>query len=71
MVSIIQYDLFEKKSEYEYFKDEVQAVVDAAIASSHKVRKGLYAENGALKKKVVDLESRLEIIERNICKGVM
>ncbi len=69
MASIIQYDLFEKKTDYEYFKEEMKTLVEGAIASHHKVRKSLYARDGAQDKRIAELEIRLEIIERHLCKS--
>lgn len=69
MSSVIQYDLFEKKTDYEYFKDEMKLLVEGAIASHNKVRKSLYARDGAQDKRLVELEARLEIIERHLCKS--
>lgn len=45
----------------------LKARIDAVEKSKEKVRKGLYAENAALKKKVSELEERLALLERNIC----
>jgi hypothetical protein len=36
--------------------------------SVHKVRKGLWAENGRLRKECEDLKMRLEILEKGLCK---
>ena len=64
MSAIIQYDLFkEKPTEQELLSAEI----DAVRLSCDKVRKKLFAENGDLKKRMLDLETRLEIIERMIC----
>lgn len=38
--------------------------------SSDKVRKGTYALINELNKECIDLKIRLEIIEKNICKGI-
>ncbi len=64
---IKQYDLFEDvRSEKDMLKEEIQAIKD----SSDKVRKGIFAKHGQLAKMYLDINNRLEIIERNICKGV-
>lgn len=34
-----------------------------------KMRKKLFAENGALKKEIYDMKAKLELLESNICKG--
>lgn len=68
MNAIVQFDLFEPiPDEIELLRLDFKAAIDACINSSHKVRKGIYAENGALKKRVTSLEERLAIIESNIC----
>jgi uncharacterized protein YdcH (DUF465 family) len=67
MSAIIQFDLFkEKPSEIEMLKADIAAVGESAT----KVRKRLFAENNELKKRIHELEMRMEIIERNICKGL-
>lgn len=52
-----------EESEIRSLKEEIKAVK----TSCDKVRKKLFAENGKLVKKTDELESRLSIIERNIC----
>ena len=37
--------------------------------SNEKVRKGLFARHGELAKMYMDIHNRLDILERNICKG--
>ncbi len=60
-----QYDLFEEKpNELDLVKIEIGRIKE----SGDKVRKGTYAEINRLKKMCLELEERLEIIERNICK---
>lgn len=49
----------------------VSAKAEKTHAMSDKVRKKLFAENGDLKKRIFELESRLNIIERNICQGAL
>lgn len=34
-----------------------------------RMRKKLFAENGALKKEIYDMKAKLELLESNICKG--
>ena len=66
MSNIIQYELFEPRlTEVEELKLELRAVRE----SCDKVRKSLFAKNGELAKKMVDVSSRLDVLERNICKG--
>jgi hypothetical protein len=68
MSAIIQYDLFEPiPTELEVCKIEIAAVKK----SSDRVRRGTYAAISDLKKENYDLKCRLEILERNICKGVV
>ncbi len=63
----VQYDLFKTKeiSEMEALEKRI-AVVEK---SSDKVRKGTYARIGKQDKIISELESRLEILERFICRG--
>jgi hypothetical protein len=63
----IQYDFFktEEESELEALRKRVEEI----DASSHRVRKGIYARHGELFKIINDLEDRLKIIERNLCKN--
>jgi hypothetical protein len=66
MNAIIQFDLFEPiPDETELLRLDLEAVA----LSADKVRKGTYAEINRVKKRILELESRMEIIERNICKG--
>jgi hypothetical protein len=62
----IQYDFFktEEESELEALRKRVEEI----DASSHKVRKGIYAKHGELYKTIMDIEERLKIIERNLCR---
>ena len=61
----VQYDFFETKQETEI--DMLMRRMAEVEVSTGKVRRGLYAENGALKKRMLELEMRLEILERHIC----
>ena len=63
--------------QFDFWKSESESEIERLVremaevkASTTKVRKGLYAENGSLKNRVLDLEERLAIIERNICNGI-
>ena len=63
--------------QFDFWKSESESEIERLVremaevkASTTKVRKGLYAENGSLKKRVLDLEERLAIIERNIFNGL-
>lgn len=56
--------LSEVHLEYDY-KKELQLVKE----SNEKVRRGIFAKHADLSKKYSELSCRLEILERNICKG--
>ncbi|HUX79865.1 MAG TPA: hypothetical protein VMW10_09010 [Alphaproteobacteria bacterium] len=43
--------------------------MDKVEESSAKVRRGIFARNGATEKRMKELEARLEILERHICQG--
>ena len=67
MNAVIQLDLFED------FPTETQllrADLEATDLSLNKVRRALFARVGAIERKMIDLEQRLEIMERNICRGL-
>jgi hypothetical protein len=66
MSAIIQFDIFETKPTE---MDFIKADLEAARKTLDKVRKGTYASINELKKENWDLKLRLDIIERNICKG--
>ena len=57
--------IFEEKSEIEMMREKVESVRE----SGEKVRKSLFARHADLQKKYLDLSERLQIIERNICRG--
>lgn len=72
----LQFDFW--KSEEESEIERLVRIVDEIKASTTKVRKKLFAEQGALKKRmleensslkaeVLNLQERLAILERNIC----
>lgn len=66
-MAIIQLDFFktEEESEIEALRKEFNSVK----SSSDRVRKGMFARHGELTKTVLDLQERLAIIERNICRS--
>lgn len=64
-MSVIQLDFFEKKSEMDLLREEMEAVK----VSNDKVRKSLFARHGELAKMYLEIHERLEILERHICKG--
>jgi septation ring formation regulator EzrA len=61
---LIQLDLFEQ-DENILMRKEIQKVRE----SNDKVRRGLFARHNELAKLWVELDHRLNIIERCICKG--
>jgi len=66
MSAIFQLDIFEARpTEIDFLK----ADLIAARKTLDKVRKGTYASINELKKENWDLKLRLDILERNICKG--
>ena len=63
----IQLDFF--KSEQEAELDSIRIRLEQVRQSSERVRKGAYARINELTQASIDLRARLEILERNICKG--
>lgn len=59
---MIQLEFFET-DEVELLKQEVITLKN----SNEKVRRALFARHGELAKNYIDLVSRLELLERNIC----
>jgi len=63
---VIQLDFFmDDKSEVDCLRESVKLVKE----SSDKVRKSMFARHAELAKKYLELHERLEILERNICRG--
>lgn len=62
---MIQLDLFHEFSEVEILEERIRQVEK----SLDKQRKALFSKNGELSKAYIQLNDRLEILERNICKG--
>lgn len=60
MSTLIQLELFRSQEEIE---------VETLRKTLDKVRKGTYARLNELAKENADLKCRLEILEKNICKG--
>mgnify|MGYP003647783259 CR=1 FL=1 len=48
---------------------ELKQEVEKLSLSNERVRKSLFAKHGALAKLYLEIHQRLEILERNICKG--
>lgn len=61
----IQLDFFKEQSEIDILEEQLSKLE----RSLDKQRKSLYARHGELAKSYVELTLRLEILERNICKG--
>lgn len=61
----VQYDwlLTEEESEVEMLRKKV---IEMNV-SMHRVRRALFAEHGAIRKRTDEMESRLAILERFIC----
>ncbi len=55
----------EEKTDLEYLRDDVKEVKE----SNDKVRKSMFARHAELAKKYLELNDRLQIIEKNICNG--
>lgn len=64
----VQYDFFEdrKDSEITALRKEMNSVKNSA----DKVRRALFAKNAELTKRMLDLEYRLEVIEKGLCYGI-
>jgi len=63
----IQLDLFRSDEESEIIA--MNEKIKAIDASTNRVRKSLFARNGELTKRITELEEKMNIIERNICRG--
>ncbi len=68
-MNAIQLDFF--KSENECEMDALRRDLEKIRRSSDNVRKGTYAKINEYGKRTIDLELRLEILERHICKGII
>ena len=66
-MNALQLDFFytEEESELEALRKKVEQLE----ASQGKVRRALFARHGELIKGQIDLNDRLGILEKNICKG--
>ena len=64
----VQYDFWLTKEESE--TEMLVREMDGVKVSVTKIRKALFSRNGQLQKKMLELEERLAIIERGICRGV-
>jgi hypothetical protein len=64
----VQYDFFLTPIESE--TEMLVREMDGVKISVTKIRKALFARNGDLQRKMLELEERLNIVERGICRGV-
>jgi hypothetical protein len=61
-----QLDFFaEEKSDLEYLRDDLERVRE----SNDRVRKSIFGRHAELAKKYLELHERMQILERNICRG--
>lgn len=67
MKTVIQYDFFETREESEW--KALEQKMEELDNSCHKIRKGIFAKHSELLKRQLELEARLEILEKHICKG--
>ncbi len=66
MGKIDQFDLFlPKPEEIDFVKSDLKETIELI----HRVRKGQYAKIGEIKKMQIEMMERLDIIERNLCRG--
>jgi hypothetical protein len=62
----VQFDLFlPKPSETEMLQMDIKELTELI----HRVRKGQYAKLGALTKMYLEMKEKVDIMERNICRG--
>ena len=56
----------------DFFEDDevlrLRMEIEKVKVSNDKVRKSLFGKNGDLVKKYIELDERMKVIERNICK---
>lgn len=64
---MIQLDLFKSPEECE--RDYIRHTLEQIKKTTEKVRRGTYARMNELERESIDLKTRLEILERNICRG--
>lgn len=63
---VCQLDFFtEQKTEVDCLREDVKDFKE----SNDKVRKSMFASHGELKRKYIDLNDRMQILERYICTG--
>lgn len=64
----VQYNIFESREQSE--KRALLEHIAQIEESLGKVRRGTYARIGEQTKRILELESRMEVIEHNICRGI-
>lgn len=64
---MVQLDFFKTPEECE--RDYIRHSLEQVKKTTEKVRRGTYAKLNELERDSIDLRARLEIIERNICRG--
>ena len=64
---MIQLDFFKTPEECE--RDSIRHSLEQVKKTTEKLRKGTYARMNELTRESIDLRARLEILERNICRG--
>ncbi len=67
MALVYQLDFWRGEEDCKF--DALKARFEKVEASTEKVRKGMFARLGEQGKRLVDLENRMVILERNICRG--
>lgn len=55
----------EDKTELDYIREDMKCVKE----SGENVRRGIFARHNELARKYCELSERMQIIERNICRG--
>jgi len=66
-MNAIQLDFWKSKEECEM--DSLRLEMASVKASTDKIRRALFARNGELTKRMLELETRLEAIEKGLCYG--
>lgn len=66
-MNAIQLDFFKSKEESEI--DHLRITIEEVKKSSDKVRRGTFAKISEVKKECMDINERLRILERHLCRG--
>ena len=69
MALVYQLDLFEPQetSELRFRMNNIEKESGKIKKTNDNVRKGMFARHGKIEKRMMELESRLEIIEKGLC----